>query len=221
LLENVGIGTIGLQYNYANEAWFLPRGTRRGDTVIPSLSSILADRNMGSDADFRVNYAFDPASIPVYSAADVIDGRVGKAQLQGKTVIVGTDSERLGDQFMLPGWGKASGVYLHILGAETLKAGSPIDLGSVPAYLAACLLVFAQSWKLQRWPARRRCIRMLALPLLLERALIFADITAGLFVNIWVATGISLQNSERRPHQYRQRLNLNALRQAGHGATGR
>jgi hypothetical protein len=90
-LEHAGIGTIGLQYNYANEAWLLPRGTRRGDTVIPSLASILADRNMGSDADFRVNYAFDPASIPVYSAADVIDGRVGKAQLRGKTVIVGTD----------------------------------------------------------------------------------------------------------------------------------
>jgi CHASE2 domain-containing sensor protein len=29
-------------------------------------------------------------------------GRVGRAELQGKTVIVGTDAERLGDQFMLP-----------------------------------------------------------------------------------------------------------------------
>ncbi|MFL6747366.1 MAG: CHASE2 domain-containing protein, partial [Sphingomicrobium sp.] len=114
LMEHAGIGTIGLQYNYANEAWFLPRGTRRGETVIPSLASIMADRNAGSNADFRVNYAFDPSSIPTYSAADVMAGRVGRAQLQGKTVIVGTDAERLGDQFMLPGWGKASGVYLHI-----------------------------------------------------------------------------------------------------------
>ena len=220
-LKHVGIGTIGLQYNYANEAWFLPRGTRRGDTVIPSLASILSDRNMGSDADFRVNYAFDPASIPVYSATDVIDGRVGKAQLHGKTVIVGTDAERLGDQFMLPGWGKASGVYLHIIGAETLNAGSPVDLGWIPAFLIACMLVTV---------AIRRRLRaqvallgggtalLLGLPLLLERAQIFADITAGLFVIVWVTTGITMQNMKRRglTNTVSGLPNLNALRRAGH-----
>ena len=220
-LKHVGIGTIGLQYNYANEAWYLPRGTRRGDTVIPSLASILSDRNMGSDADFRVNYAFDPASIPVYSATDVIDGRVGKAQLHGKTVIVGTDAERLGDQFMLPGWGKASGVYLHIIGAETLNAGSPVDLGWVPAFLIACMLVMV---------AIRRRLRaqvallgggtalLLGLPLLLERAQIFADITAGLFVIVWVTTGITMQNMKRRglTNTVSGLPNLNALRRAGH-----
>jgi EAL domain-containing protein (putative c-di-GMP-specific phosphodiesterase class I)/CHASE2 domain-containing sensor protein len=220
-LKHVGIGTIGLQYNYANEAWYLPRGTRRGDTVIPSLASILSDRNMGSDADFRVNYAFDPASIPVYSATDVIDGRVGKAQLHGKTVIVGTDAERLGDQFMLPGWGKASGVYLHVIGAETLNAGSPVDLGWVPAFLIACMLVMV---------AIRRRLRaqvallgggtalLLGLPLLLERAQIFADITAGLFVIVWVTTGITMQNMKRRglTNTVSGLPNLNALRRAGH-----
>ncbi|HTK59191.1 MAG TPA: EAL domain-containing protein [Sphingomicrobium sp.] len=220
-LEHAGIGTIGLQYNYANEAWLLPRGTRRGDTVIPSLASILADRNMGSDADFRVNYAFDPASIPVYSAADVIDGRVGKAQLRGKTVIVGTDSERLGDQFMIPGWGKASGVYLHILGAETLKAGRPVDLGWIPAYLAACLLAFAaikRKLRAQVGLLGGGAFAMLALPLLLERSQVFADITAGLFVISWVATGITMQNMKRRglTNTVSGLPNLNALRRAGH-----
>ena len=220
-LEHAGIGTIGLQYNYANEAWLLPRGTRRGDTVIPSLASILADRNMGSDADFRVNYAFDPASIPVYSAADVIDGRVGKAQRRGKTVIVGTDSERLGDQFMIPGWGKASGVYLHILGAETLKAGRPVDLGWIPAYLAACLLAFAaikRKLHAQVGLLGGGAFAMLALPLLLERSQVFADITAGLFVISWVATGITMQNMKRRglTNTVSGLPNLNALRRAGH-----
>ena len=220
-LEHAGIGTIGLQYNYANEAWLLPRGTRRGDTVIPSLASILADRNMGSDADFRVNYAFDPASIPVYSAADVIDGRVGKAQLRGKTVIVGTDSERLGDQFMIPGWGKASGVYLHILGAETLKAGRPVDLGWIPAYLAACLLAFAaikRKLHAQVGLLGGGAFALLALPMLLERSQVFADITAGLFVITWVATGITMQNMKRRglTNTVSGLPNLNALRRAGH-----
>jgi EAL domain-containing protein (putative c-di-GMP-specific phosphodiesterase class I)/CHASE2 domain-containing sensor protein len=219
--QNAGIGTIALRYNYANEAWLLPRGTRRGDAVIPSLASVLADRNMGSDDEFRVNYAFDPASIPVFSAADVIDGRVGKAQLQGKTVVVGVAAERLGDLYKLPGWGHASGVYIHIIGAETLKAGSPIDLGWVPAYLIACLLVvlaIKRNSKAQVGLLGGGALMLLALPILLERAQIFADITPGLFVIIWVATGITMQNMKRRglTNSVSGLPNLNALRRAGH-----
>jgi EAL domain-containing protein (putative c-di-GMP-specific phosphodiesterase class I)/CHASE2 domain-containing sensor protein len=221
LMKHASIGTIGLRYNYANEAWLLPRGARMGETVIPSLASILADRNMGSDATFRVNYAFDPTSIPVYSAADVIDGRVGKAELQGKAVIVGTDAERLGDQFMLPGWGKASGVYLHIIGAETLKAGTPIDLGWIPAYLIACLMALvAVKRKLRAQVALLGggSILLLAGPLLLERAQIFTDVTAGLFVILWVTTGLTMQSIKRRglTNSISGLPNLNALRRAGH-----
>jgi EAL domain-containing protein (putative c-di-GMP-specific phosphodiesterase class I)/CHASE2 domain-containing sensor protein len=200
-MKHAGLGTIALQYNYANEAWYLPRGNRRGENVIPSLATILANRNMGSDTEFRVNYAFDPASIPVYSAADVIAGRVGKAQLQGKTVIVGTDAERLGDQFMLPGWGKASGVYLHIVGAETLIAGSPADLGWIPAYvLAAMLVAFAIKRKgtVQAGLLGGGSVLLLTAPVLLERFQIFADVTAGLFVVTWVGSGLLLQVAKRR-----------------------
>ena len=221
LMEHAGIGTIGLRYNYANEAWLLPRGTSRGNTVIPSLASILADRNMGSDADFRVNYAFEPASIPTYSATEVIDGRVSKAQLQGKTVIVGINAERLGDQFMLPGWGKASGAYVHIIGAETLKAGTPIDLGWIPAYLVAALLVglaINRASRAQLGLLGGGAVLLLAAPLLLERLQIFTDITAGLFVILWVATGLTMQNVKRRglTNTVTGLPNLNALRRAGH-----
>ena len=221
LMEHAGIGTIGLRYNYANEAWFLPRGTSRGNTVIPSLASILADRNMGSDAEFRVNYAFEPASITTYSAADVIDRRVGRSQLQGKTVIVGINAERLGDQFMLPGWGKASGAYLHIIGAETLKAGKPVDLGWIPAYLIAALLVglaIKRTSKAQLGLLGGGAVLLLAAPLLLERLQVFADITAGLFVILWVATGLTMQSVKRRglTNTVTGLPNLNALRRAGH-----
>ena len=219
LREHTGIGTIGLRYNYANEGWFLPRGTRRGDNVIPSMSAILADRNSGSSSEFRVNYAFDPASIPIYSAADVLSGRVGKAELGGKSVIVGLAAERLGDQFMLPGWGKASGVYIHVIGAETLRAGQPIDLGWIPAFLiAAGVVAFAISRKgrVQVAALAGGLLFLLAAPLLLERAQIFADVTAGLFVVIWVALGLMIQNAKRRglTNAVSGLPNLSALRRA-------
>jgi EAL domain-containing protein (putative c-di-GMP-specific phosphodiesterase class I)/CHASE2 domain-containing sensor protein len=221
LMENARIGTIGLRYNYANEGWFLPRGTRRGMTVIPSLASILADAKEVNDAEFRVNYAFDPASIPVYSAADVLTGRVNQRQLKGKTVIVGLAAERLGDQFMLPGWGKASGVYIHVIGAETLKAGEPIDLGWVPAFMIATLVVGAAISRRARVQAGLLgggALLLLVVPLLLERGQIFADVTPGLFVILWVSTGLTMQNVKRRglTNTVSGLPNLNALRRARH-----
>ena len=221
LRENARIGTIGLRYNYANEGWYLPRGTRRGMTVIPSLASILANAPEVDDSEFRVNYAFDPASIPLYSAADVLSGRVGERQLKGKTVVVGLAAERLGDQFMLPGWGKASGVYIHVIGAETLKAGSPVDLGWTPAYLLAALLAFAtirRKGNTQLAVLVGGTLMLSVAPLLLERAQVFVDVTAGMFVILWVATGLTMQNMKRRglTNTVSGLPNLNALRRARH-----
>jgi EAL domain-containing protein (putative c-di-GMP-specific phosphodiesterase class I)/CHASE2 domain-containing sensor protein len=215
------IGTIGLRYNYANEAWLLPHGTRRGMSVVPSLASVLADEPMVTDKNFRVNYAFDPVSIPVYSAADIMGGRVDPARLRGKTVIVGTIAERLGDQFMLPGWGKASGVYIHVIGAETLKAGEPVDIGWIPAFLMAALLVGAAVTRRSTVQMGLLCggtAMLLAGPLLLERNQIFADVTPGLFVILWVAAGLTLQNMKRRglTNTVSGLPNLNALRRARH-----
>ena len=199
--KNARLGTIGLWYNYANEAWLLPRGHYQGKALIPSFAAVLADQPQASDDSFRVNYSFAPESIPTVSAADVLSGRADPRMLEGKTVIVGTTAERLGDQFRIPGWGKASGVYIHIFGAETLKAGQPIDLGWVPAFLLAAISAVAALRLRGRHGAMLLAgvsIGLLTVPIALERSQIFADITAGLFVIIWVATGLALQNVKRR-----------------------
>ena len=172
------------------KVWFLPYAHEpQGETVSPRWRRSWPAQQAAATTMFRVNYAFDPAldsgssapptSLPAASAA---------ASCEGKTVIVGLPSERLGDQFMLPGWGKASGVYLHIIGAETLKAGSPIDLGWVPGFLAC-----RRCWSC--WPSRGRAagpgramlgggaLLLLAVPdRCSKRCQIFADITPGLFV---------------------------------------
>ena len=199
--KNARLGTIGLWYNYANEAWLLPRGHFQGKTLVPSFAAVLADQPQVSDSSFRVNYAFAANSIPTVSAADVLAGRVDSRTLKGKTVVVGTTAERLGDQFRIPGWGKASGVYIHIFGAETLKAGRPVDLGWLPAFLlAAASAVIALKLRGRRGAILLAgvSIGLLTVPVALERSQIFADIAAGLFVIIWVATGLALQNVKRR-----------------------
>ena len=217
--KNARLGTIGLWYNYANEAWLLPSGHFQGKTLVPSFAAILADQPQASDGSFRVNYAFAPDSIPTVSAADVLAGRMDSGTLKGKTVVVGTTAERLGDQFRIPGWGKASGVYIHIFGAETLKAGRPVDLGWLPAFLlAAASVIIALKLRGPRGATLLGgvSIGLLTVPIALERTQIFADVTAGLFVIIWVATGVALQNVKRRglTHPTSGLPNLLAFRKA-------
>jgi EAL domain-containing protein (putative c-di-GMP-specific phosphodiesterase class I)/CHASE2 domain-containing sensor protein len=195
------LGSISIWYNYANEVWTIPYWAHMDNQRIPALSATIAGRASNPDSNFRVNYAFRPGSIPAVSASDVLNGKVSPSALRGKTVVVGLTSVRLGDQYRLPGWGNGSGVYIHIIGAETLKAGRPVDLGWLPAFLLAAVSAFA-AFRLrdQRGAAilGAASALLLAVPIALERAQIFADITAGLFVIIWVATGLALQVMKRR-----------------------
>ena len=130
----------------------------------------------------------------------------------GKTVVVGHDRRAARRSIScFPGWGKASGVYIHIIGAETLKAGDPVDLGWLPAFLlAAAGVVAGRSRAGGRRSAamlarRSRCAARCPDPAR-SAAQIFADITAGLFVIAWVAIGLALaQRQAPRPDQRCQR----------------
>jgi CHASE2 domain-containing sensor protein len=199
--DHARLATIGVWYNYANAAWLLPHAYRKDSRLIPSVASVLADEKPATNSDFRVNYAFAPKSVPVVSAADLISGKVDPARLKGKTVIVGTTSERLGDQFVIPGWGKDAGVYIHILGAETLKAGHPVDLGWLPAYLIAAIAAFVatrRKWLGQVASLGGALTALTVVPIFLERGQVFADVTPGYFVLIWASLGLVLNYARRR-----------------------
>jgi EAL domain-containing protein (putative c-di-GMP-specific phosphodiesterase class I)/CHASE2 domain-containing sensor protein len=219
--ERAKMASISFYYNYAHEVWHLPRGSKRGDEIVPSFASVLAGKDARSDKGFRVNYAFDSTTIPTVSAADVLANRIGPKELKGKTVIVGVTVDRLGDQYMIPGRGRAGGVTVHIIGAETLKAGEPIDLGWIPAFLLAaglvCLTV-SRRGVTQAGILGSGFFVLLTTPIALERMQVFADITAGLFVITWVASGLLVRNAKRRGlvNATSGLPNLNALRRAHH-----
>ena len=92
--------------------------------------------------------------------------------MRGKDVVIGTNSEAVGDQYFIPGVGKMGGAYVQIIGAETLKAGTPISLGWIPAFLLALgIAVFGAR---QKNPTRQSLIfgggamALLLVPVLLE-----------------------------------------------------
>ena len=198
---NVSLASLGVRYNYANEVWAIPFSARSGQNHIPSLASVLAGESSNSTAEFRVNYAFKPASIPALSAADVLNGKADLGRLTGKTVVVAPVSTRLGDQYPVPGWGRTGGVYIQIIGAETLKAGRPVDLGWLPAWILAAMgVVTALKLGGRRGAAllAGTALALLLVPVALDRAQIFTDVSAGLMVLVWTATGLVIRNMKRR-----------------------
>lgn len=195
------LAAIDVRYDYFNQVWSLDYLKSIDNSKIPTISYLLSGQKFSSSDPFPVNYAFDPNSIPSVSAVDVIKGRIDPKLLNGKYVVVGTADEKIGDQYYLPGHGKFSGVYIHALGAETLRASRPISIGWWPAYLFAAaisLLAFRTS-------SRRRPIVIVAAaaalllgPIVMERHNIFADVTPGLFVLAWIGCGLFLVTMKKR-----------------------
>ena len=186
LAKHAKLGNISVNYNYQNAVWRLPLAVEANGSLLPSYATLLADRKPNSERSFMPDYSIDPATIPTIHATDVLAGHVPAGLLRGKDVVIAGTAEAVADQYFIPGTGKMGGVYIQIIGAETLKAGNPIYLGWLPAFSAALAVIGIALF-------RRRSIEQVAIliaalialltaPVFLEARLIFLDITPALFM---------------------------------------
>jgi diguanylate cyclase len=186
---------ISLQYNYQSAAWHLPYATKVQGNVIPSMAAALAGVSGEPGSEFPVDYSVRFESIPSISAADILDGKAGLKELRGKDILVGADTDVIGDRYFVPGYGRAGGVYVHAIGAETLRSERPVDVGwLVPFLLALGTAAFA----LLRDRFLHRSLILgafagstLIFPAVLEVRGIFVDITPALFVQMTVVAALA------------------------------
>jgi EAL domain-containing protein (putative c-di-GMP-specific phosphodiesterase class I)/CHASE2 domain-containing sensor protein len=217
------VGSISWKYNYQNVAWKLPYSAAVPGTLIPSFSALLANRPGKPGDNFMVDYSLDPASIPAVSASSVLDGSVSPDQIRGKDVIIGWTTDALGDRYFVPGTGRLGGVYVHIIGAETLKSGVPTYLGWVPLFLLAMGLAWIainrRKTRSQALLLGGSALGLLFGPALLEAKLIYLDITPALFVILWVGVVLLRRRFRQRGlvNQVSGLPNLNALRSDRNG----
>ncbi|HEV2596292.1 MAG TPA: EAL domain-containing protein [Sphingomicrobium sp.] len=212
------LASLSVRYNYQNAAWSLPYAVKIDGGTVPSFAAAIARKPGPVGSSFPVDYSTDVRSIPNYSAADILNGRVGKRELAGKDVLIGVASDILGDTYFVPGYGRNYGVYIHAIGAETLKKGTPVSLGWVlPFLLALGTVIFGATRKKiasQFATFAGSTSALLIVPAFLEARLIFVDITPGLFVLLVVA--ISLGWGHYRARGFVNPIsnlpNLNALR---------
>jgi len=148
----------------------------------------------------------------------VMKGRVPAKLLAGRDIVVGTATDAVGDQIFVPGYGRGFGSEVHIMGAETLKQGRPVDLGWIPGFLVG--LAAAAAALVRRRFAERAALFTSALAILLiapgfmEAGLIFADVTPGIFVLLTVASALAWRKYRTRGlvNQVSNLPNLSALR---------
>jgi EAL domain-containing protein (putative c-di-GMP-specific phosphodiesterase class I)/CHASE2 domain-containing sensor protein len=216
--KNASLGLINFAYNYQNAVWRLDYSRKAVGRSLPSFAAKLANADPRETGMFIPDYSIDPATIPVVAAADILSGRFDAKALAGKDVIIGTASEGIGDLYFVPGHGRMAGAFIHIIGAETLKAGRTTYLG----WLGPLLMALAACWLAVRGSDRKRgglivgavAVAFLAVPVALETMRIYIDITPALFALLIVGINIGWRRWKTRGlvNTVSGLPNLNALR---------
>jgi len=156
--------------------------------VTPSVSADIAKHTGPTGQRYLPDWAIQVKTIPTVSVVDLVEGRVPAEQLRGKTVIVGITTEQ-SDFVQIYGQGWFPGVYVHAVGAQTLKEGNPRNIGWIPPLLVAALLSAALLWLRSRKAAL--CLGGLAfslglsVPFILDMHLISAE-----FISAYLMFGI-------------------------------
>jgi EAL domain-containing protein (putative c-di-GMP-specific phosphodiesterase class I)/CHASE2 domain-containing sensor protein len=133
----------------------VPLGAITAGVPRPALSAILAQRGGDASAQFPIDYAIDPATIPRLSFIDVRDGHFDPAAVRGKRVLIGATAIEIGDRYVAPAHGVLPGVVIQALAAETLLQGMPAPGGWIAPLVVALLLAgmatfvsYRQRWML-------------------------------------------------------------------------
>ncbi|TMJ16808.1 MAG: EAL domain-containing protein [Alphaproteobacteria bacterium] len=212
LRQHVSLANINIDYDYSGSAWNLPYAMPIEGVTYPSLSSLMGGVRRPGTGNFPIDYSIDLRRVPVVSYTDVLHGRVPASFFKGKEVVIGLASTQLGDIFLLPSFGLMPGLYLHVLGAETLKEGTPVHFGWLSPYLLALgitgLALFIRRRAASHLPLLIAGFAYFALPFALEAKLIFVDILPGLFLllGVW---GVLAWRDFRQ--SYRLRGTTNAI----------
>ena len=191
LSRHAELGSIYNWYNYQNAVTRIPYALPSDAGPVPSFSALLAGRSGDPDRSFMPDYSVDPASIPRLSAHSVLAADFDPRVVRDKDVVIGTGSDLLSDMTFVPGTGKMGGVYVHVIGAETLKTGTPIQLGW-PVLFGVALLIGTAA--LFRIAERHRllvmgatAVALLVGPTVFEARVITVDTMPALFVTLLFA----------------------------------
>jgi len=160
-------GPLGLSTHF-------PTSTTVKGVERPSLSAQLAGID-DPGRSYRIDFAIDYKTIPTARYIDILRGRGDSTRFAGKDVVIAPSGRTSSDFHPIPFNTRLPGALLHVIGAETLRAGVPVDLGWLPAFLPICLFVAFQVRR--RRPSNRQNAIAFAALALVPFGLDFASVS--------------------------------------------
>lgn len=220
--QHARTASISTVFDFGGIVWDSTLKGKIDGKDVPSFAASLAGRTTEPDRTFWIDYSIDPQTTPYLPASDLLAGKFKPDALRGKQVIVGLNADQLGDQYWLPGWGRMAGAYVHIIGAETLKRGTPISLGAGPGILLALLASFVairsvRTPKVSPLVLIGGILLLLFIPFFLERLYIRVQVVPGLLMLAIVSGRLAFLRMKRRGlvHEQTGLPNFAALRTSG------
>ena len=158
--------------------------------IVPGIAADIAGASAPPNAAFRPDWSIQVRSVPTVSYIDVIKGRASGFDLKGKDVLVGYTTLLSNDWLQVAGQDWFPAVYVHAIGAQTLREGRPISLGPWPAFLASilftALFLKARSRRRAAAIAVMSVLAGFAVPFILDAFLVTAD-----FIPAYLLFGIA------------------------------
>jgi EAL domain-containing protein (putative c-di-GMP-specific phosphodiesterase class I)/CHASE2 domain-containing sensor protein len=186
--------------------------------TIPSVSSELSGVPIRGKGHYRPDWSIRIESIPSFSFSDIYRKRIRPDQIAGRDVLIGWTDPSFRDMHNILSQGIKPGVFFHVVGAETLRRGTPTRPGWLPAFAFGtalsiiCLLARHRSTIAATVAAA--ALGMGVVPLYLDHVLIEVDVVPGALLFGIVAYRITMlrrQRETRRHHPASGLPNLVAL----------
>lgn len=135
--EHVWLASVNVAADADGRIRRYPFGQTIAGEDVDSAAALLSGSFGPIGTDFPINLAVMPHSVPTYGVVDLLEGRLGPKEIEGRSIVVGAHAIELRDNLAVPVHGIIPGAMLQILAAETLLAGIvPVRLAAWPLVLA-------------------------------------------------------------------------------------
>ncbi|MEN0041201.1 MAG: EAL domain-containing protein [Pseudomonadota bacterium] len=98
--------------------------------MLPSLPALLAGADLEEGPPIWIDYSISPASMPVFSVAQLLSGNIPATALLDKNVLVGASAAELRDTLATPVYGLLPGSLVQALATETLMQDRALTFAS-------------------------------------------------------------------------------------------
>lgn len=121
-----------------------------GRTLIPTLSTALAAGANTQPALSYIDLSFDPATVPMLSYVDVLNGDVAAELVQGRQAVIGVTSSQLGTHVPVPRYRVLPATLVHVLAAQSLLNGRALVRPTMLFTLVVTALLVFGLWHFTR-----------------------------------------------------------------------